>query len=285
MSVFSASGKTYDNRGNRLLHTHANLANQSGDIYLKGDAFTDESIRLRSTTEDPLGHIELREDGVFNDTGFRFASSSVNLGRDFKLSAVGGFMETQNLSEIDDHLKALVPHIQFDINGTLGAAHMPVLDVRQTFAVFSGPATSQVTGTTLGQVFSAIPTRVLHSATHTTGTIAATAPVQVSYYKGSDNTGSLLHRSNLPTSQLPASSAFTIVFDSDFGFENAQNIFFELVSANTISLATNAAGEIITSQNGHTLDELDVILDEFILTNDLSITFDNSLGVVVNNRF
>jgi len=249
------------------------------------DTDPDGSIRIVFTPGDPSAHIEAKASGVYNDTGFRFASSSVLIGRDLQASAVGGFLETLNLSEIDDHLKALIPHIQFDINGTLGAAHTPILDVRKDFVVFPGPTSFQTVATSIGQVFTSVPTRVLHSVTHQVGTIQSTAPVEVSYYKGTDNTGPLLNRINLPSNSMVASTPLVIVYDSDFGFENATQIFFEFKSSANISLEKNSAGNVITTQNGHELTELDNILDEFVLANDLGITFDNNLNVVVHNRF
>jgi len=261
--------------------------NNPGEIvYLKGNESTDGSIRLIFTAGDPSSHIESRANGVWNDTGFRFSSSSVEIGRDMSISAVGGFIETVNFSEMVGHLKSLIPHIQFDTNGTSAQpGHMPILDVRETIAVFPGPATGEIVGTAIGQTFSASPSKVLHSATHTVGSISATSEVQVSYYKGTDNTGSLLNRFNIPASAMVASQPLIIVYDSDFGFEDIQNIFFEFVSANNISLATNAAGDVITSQDGHTLSGLDIILDEFVLANDLSLTLDNDLNFVIHNRF
>ncbi len=243
------------------------------------------SIRIVFTPGDPSAHIEAKANGVYNDTGFRFSSSSVSIGRDLQASAVGGFLETLNLSEIDDHLKALIPHIQFDINGTLGPAHTPILDIRKDFIIFPGPTTSEIVFPTIGQVFTATPTRVLHSATHEVGSVSATAPIEVSYYKGTDNTGPLLNRLNLPASAMVANTPLTIIYDSDFGFENATSIFFEFKSSALISLDLNAAGNVITTQNGHELTELDNILDEFVLANDLGITFDNNLNIVVHNRF
>ena len=243
------------------------------------------SIRIVFTPGDPSAHIELKANGVYNDTGFRFSSSSISIGRDLQISAVGGFIESLNLSEIDDHLKALIPHIQFDVNGTLGAAHMPVLDVRQDFVIFPGPTTGEIVSTSIGQVFTASPTRVLHSATHEVGSVSASASIEVSYYKGTDNTGPLLNRLNLPASAMVANTPLVIVYDSDFGFENATDIFFEFISSASISLDTNVGGNVITTQNGHELDELDIILDELVLANDLSLTFDNGLNFVVHNRF
>ena len=84
---------------------------------------------------------------------------------------------------------------------------------------------------------------------------------------------------------MPASTTFTIVYDDDFGFENAQNIFFEFVSINNISLATNSSGNVITTQDGHNIEELDILLDEMTLAEDLSLLFDSNLGFVVHNRF
>ena len=83
---------------------------------------------------------------------------------------------------------------------------------------------------------------------------------------------------------MPANTEFTISYDDDLGFENAQNIFFEFVSTNNISLATNG-GNVVTTQNGHNQKELDIILDELVVSNDLSLLFDNDLGLVMNNRF
>lgn len=259
--------------------------NPNDIVYIKGNETTDGSIRFIFTAGDNEASIELRTSGVWNDTGLRFASSSVSLGRDLRIGAVGGFVETLNISEIDDHIKALLPHIQFDLTGTTEPAHMPILDKRETFVIFGGPAFSEVSGTVLGQVFSAIPTRILHSVTHTIGSVAATADIQASYYKGTDNTGPLLSRFNLPPSAFPANTPITITYEDDFGFENAQDIFLEYTSPNTISLVTNASGEILMDQDGHDLDELDILMDELVLTNDLSLTFDNNLGFITNNRF
>lgn len=254
-------------------------------VYITGNDNTDGSIRFMFAQGDPTAHLESRANGVWNDSGLRLSSSSLLLGRDMLVSSIGGFLETVNPSEIVDHLKAVIPHIEFNENGTVGAGHMPILDVRETFDVFPGPAVGEIVATTIGQIFNVDPTRVLHSATHLVGSVGATEQVNVSYYKGTDNTGNLLDRFMLPSSEMVAGQPFTIVYDSDFGFETVENIFFEFVSDNMISLATNAGGDVITSQDGHTLAELDIMLDEFVLANDLSLTFDNDLNFVVHNRF
>lgn len=289
MSTHEGKSKSYDSRGRWRTETYAHSSEVGGindTLYIVGDEFTDGSVRLIFNASDTtIANIESRVDGVWNDTGFRFASSSVSLGRDLQIGAVGGFVESLNFSEVVLHLKALIPHIRFNDLGTTQAAHMPILDVREDFVVFAGPATGEVIGTTIGQIFSAIPTRVLFTATHLVGSVSATEDIQVSYYKGIDNTGPLINRFNLAPSKMPASSTLVITYDNDFGFQNAENIFLEFVSAANISLETNVGGDVIYTQNGHTLAELDIIMDELLLTNDLSMVFDNNLGFVVHNRF
>lgn len=261
------------------------ISNPFDTLYLKGNENTDGSIRLILTPPDEMGHIELREDGVWNNTGFMFSSGSISLGRDLLLSAVGPFLETVNPSMVVDHLKTLIPHIEFTMAGTTGAGHMPILDARETFIVFAGPPAGEIISTTIGQTFTVSPTRLLHSTTHEVGSVGASAEIQVNYYKGVDNTGILINDMMLPSSDMIAGQPLTVVYDSDFGFENVETIFFEFVSDNNISLAINAGGDVITSQDGHTLAELDIMLDEFVLTNDLSFVFDNNLNFVVHNRF
>jgi len=259
--------------------------NPSGILYINGDADTDGSRRFIFTSGDDDAHIELRANGVWNDTGFRVASASIDLGRDLRVSAVGGFIETQNISEVAGHLKAAIPHIQFDTTGTPDAAHMPVFDEREDFVVYVGPATGEILGTTIGQTFSATPTRVLHSVTHTVGSIGATAEIQVSYHKGSDNTGPLLNRFRLPASSMVAGQPLIIVYEDDFGFENSETIFFEFQSANNISLATNAAGKVITTQNGHNFDEVDILLDNMTINREAGLTLDREGNFVVGRYF
>jgi len=262
------------------------FSNPADIVYLRGSELIDGSVRMSMDLDDNVYRIEKRTNGVYNDDSFRFASNSVELGHDLRMGAMGGFVETLNRSEMAGHLRAVLPHIQFDAQGTTEAAHMPILDKRDDFFVFPAPATGEIISTVIGQVFSTIPTRVLHSSTHITGSAGATAPVQITYYKGTDNTGPILNQFRIPPTIMGIPNvSFTIIYTDDFGFENAKNIFFEYTSANPISLKTNAAGDVITTQNGHVFDELDIMLDEFVMTKKPGFIMTRKLGFVVHKRF
>lgn len=259
--------------------------NSAGDLYIVGDANTDGSIRFQFTDPDTTAHIESRVNGVWNDTGLRFSSSSVRLGRDMIISAVAGFIETVNPSATAGHVRSLIPHIEFDELGTLEPPHMPILNALQSFDVFTGPAVGEIINTTIGQSLAQIPSRVLEQTVHEVGSIAATAPVTVSFYTGNDNTGFLFNRLNIPASQFIANQPLIIDYGDDFGFEGGISIFQEFTSTDPFSLKTNSSGDIITIHTGHELSETDVVLNEFILSNDLDIVFNNSLELVTSNRF
>ncbi len=255
----------------------------------------DGSIRIMFDDNDPapaVSHIELLEDGVWNDTGFRFSSASVFLGRDMILSAVSGFIETRNPSATVGHIRSLIPHIQFGNQGTTEPADMPVLDILKTFAVFPGPTVGDINSTTIGQIISSAPSRVLKTSEHQVGSsIPATAPIQVSFYVGTDNTGFLFNRFNLPTSSMATLGAPLIIdFKEDFGFEGGSSIFQEFKSDNLISLAINGSGDVLTSHTGHELKEIDIVLDDQILNNANEFVFHGiddmgQLGWISNNRF
>ena len=286
MSNFTASNKTYDYRGRLLRHTHGSEANQEGYIYIVGDEFTDGSIRLILTPGETIGHIEKRTNGVWNDDSLRTASSSLELGRDLIISATAGFISTDNPSETVGHQRTLLPHIEFDSQlGTVTPAHYPTLDSRKTFIVYDGPATGQKSGTLIGQIVVVAQRTVIQTSIHQVGSIGATDLIDVSLYKGTDNTGLLISRQNLPASAMPTDGTLNIVYDEDIAFDQGENIYHEWTSAAPISLKTNAAGDVLTTHLGNELDEVDAVLDELVITNDLCIVFDNSFNFIVNNRF
>jgi len=87
------------------------------------------------------------------------------------------------------------------------------------------------------------------------------------------------------SSDFPASSTINLDFADDFGMEAGVDIFAEFVSEANFSLQTDVSDNIITSFLAHEMDEQDIITDNFVLTNDLSLIFDNNLNLVVGVPF
>ncbi len=253
-------------------------------LYIIGDEVTEESIRFKFTDDDDIANVEKLENGVWNDTGLRLSSSSLSIGRDMRVAAAAGFLETFNPSNVATHQKALLPHLEFDSveGGTVG--HWPFLDVHEEFIVFSNPA-GQIIDRTIGQIFNVTQARVLQTGTHLVGTVPATRQVQHSFYRGTDNTGVLFNRFIIPASEFVANQPLIINYEDDFGFEANEDIYVEFVSDLNISLQTDIGGNIITSHLGHILVEVEAITEDILITGDAGIVVSNALSFVTFNVF
>lgn len=258
--------------------------NRRETIYLKGDETTDGSIRIIIDANDNVATVELRTSGVWNKTSFRFSTGSVDIGLDLKLQAAADFLKTRNPSGFDTHDIALIPHIPFTPFGTL-SPHTPITDTLKVEVFFSSPV-SQVTSTTISQVYLIPFAQIIKGITFQAGTLSASNEVVMSTHEGTDNTGVLIDQRILPASKFLANNPVQIDFDSDIGFsENHVNIFIEMVSVNSFSLETDVGGNIITEFLTQRLETRDLLYEDLILTNDLSFPFANDLSFVFHNQF
>ena len=259
-------------------------ANPTDVIYIKGDEFTDGSIRFLYSDPDEFAHIESRNNGVWNDTGLRFSPNSIEVGRDMFLSSAAGFLGTFNPSAAHGHGRSLIPHIQFDNDGGTEKAHLPFLDKPRDFVIYENPV-GEIVGTTIGQVFNVAPSRIMKTSTHQVGSVGASAQVTHSFYTGTDNTGLLFSRFNIPAGDLVATSPLVIDYKSAFGFDSAANIFMELTSASNFSLQTDVGGNLVTTHFAYEIKEIDSLADELVLSNDLGICFSNAGQFVIRDQF
>lgn len=264
-------------------HSSVTQGNSFNTLYIKGDADTDGSIRIVFQEGEDNANIERRASGVWNDTGFRFASSSVQIGRDMTLSAVAGFLETNNPSAILGHVKGLIPHIEFDDDGT-SQLTTPILDAEGFIDVYID-AVGQAEGTVIGVNLGEVPSRVIEHSFHEVGTIGASASVDVKFFVGTDNTGVLFNKRTLPASDLIANTQLDINYDNDLGIEDASNIFMEFSSDEEFSLKTDVSGNVLTTHETHELATMGVLTENIIYDNDLDHILDNDLNPVYANQF
>lgn len=244
------------------------------------------SIRFMYTQGDEFAHIESKVSGVWNDTGLRIASSTLSLGRDMKLAAIAGFLETINPSAIVGHQRSIIPHIQFDdaTGTTLNQLHVPIANIEDTFVLFS-TASSETTGTTIGQIIADSPGRIISTSVHEVGATGASAQVIVNWFVGADNTGTLVNQRKLPASDLTANSTLTIDYGEEFGIDAGVTYFQEFTSAASFSLKTDSGGNILITHTGHALEELQGVTENIIYNNAFDQILDNSLNPVYGNQF
>lgn len=252
-------------------------------VYINGSETQDGSIRFTLEDGETITNIEARASGVWNDTSIRVGSASVRIGRDMTLSAVAGHLETFNPSLVQGHARGLIPQIQFDDAGTQQLL-TPIVKAEEIFVVYSG-AVSETIATTIGINFSTTPARLVENSIHRTGTVAATQPITVSFYVGTDNTGTLFNRFRIPASLMPASSVFQINYDNTLGFESGTSIFQEFVSTTNISLATDSGGNPLTSHEGHTLSQISVLSENLMYDETVDHMLDENLNPMFAIQF
>lgn len=259
------------------------IYNPGSDLYIKGDDTTDGSLRFQFTERDEFAHIEKRANGVWNDTGIRISSSTLNIGRDMQLSAISGFLETKNPSATVGHQRSFLPHIEFDDQKTL-EVHAPTISPPENHVVYS-TAVSEIIGTTIGIQLGLSPARIVDGSIHEIGSIGASAPVTVSFYNGTDNTGILFNRRVLPASDLIANTTLTINYGEDLGFDFNVAKFMEFQSAANFSLKTDAGGNPLTMHTGHEIREIGLISDLYMLDEDQNFMFDENLNPMYGEQF
>ena len=252
-------------------------------IYIKGNEVTDGSIRIEFTAGDTFAHIESRANGVWNDSGLRVSPNTLQIGRDISLSSAAGWLETDHTSAQLGHPRSLIPHVEFEDEGT-GLAHSPKAGPLRIFPVYEGAVGEQI-GTVLSQVFNVTPSRVLNKVFHEVGSVGATAPVTHRLYTGSDNTGTLFSEFVLPPEDVVANTTLTINYDKDLGFTDGQNFFMELSSTQNFSLKTDSGGNLLTIHQAQELRELDIILDQLVVGKDADLVFANDASLIIYDPF
>ncbi len=257
--------------------------NREQILYIKGDANTDGSLRLIFIEGQEEVVIQLRDDGVFNDTSFRVAASSIAIGRDLKIGGAASFIETFNPSVADEHQRALVPHITFGDEGT-EFVHTPVTKPIAESVIFA-PAVSEIISTTIGINFTTTHARIIKTIEHQIGTVGASDPVVYSIFAGTDNNGILIVERNLGIGQLIAESPLLIQFNFDMGLRNSQDYFIELTSPNAFSLKTDSMGNPLLTFIEEELGTLDIVTENLVWDNDLNHVLNSSLDPVYLNQF
>jgi len=267
--------------------------NGRGTLYVKtGGAVTaddgsndpDGSIRIAFDAADKFSHIELKKDGVYNDTGFLFSEGSIDLGRNLILEATAHFLKTENSQGTDHHASALIPHIPFSDTGS-DFGHVPVIDIVETLDKFINPV-GEINNTVIGQTHLLVLPQIIKTMTFQVGSTGATSQVTLKIFQGVNNSGELIDRKRISPIFVNANTPLVVDFGSNFGFsEENVNIFIQLESANSFSLKTDVGGNVITSFLTQELKQIDMVLDELVLSNDLSLTFTNELNFITHNRF
>lgn len=259
-------------------------SNPDGIIYLKGDEFTDESIRLMPDERNPKdAEIQHRSSGVWNTTGLSLGALSLLLGRAISLGAYSTWMQT---TTTDHGIASVIPNQAFTDDGS-DFPHVPRLHPLIVKFLLLPFDSDEFAGTFLSMTFP-VPGDVLLSKFYfKTGSIGATEPVDFRIIAGLPGIAPspIIFEQTFPPEVFPA--------NSDISFDlvgNAQALFdavwtFEAESDAPISLLGSIPlGVWHFSVDGRFIIPEELLVDNFTFNRDGNIMMTKSLDFVVGRR-
>lgn len=250
-------------------------------VYLKGDEITDGSIRWTVDNTGINGEIQLRADGVWNDTGIQISASTIFLGRELEISAFGELIKSDSANRANEAL-ALI--IRFDDTGAHEFAVVPKPSAKITDEVIQSDDGTDTQASSFDWTLTATDNAVITEITLKSGAIAATDQVSLTIYRGSDDTGKIAFFQNYPASKFAAApTAPRLPLDGPVETFTGGDIYFVVESDQNLSLLGNASAEPYWARSYHTITEENIVtfetgMDKIVVSNSDVVT---SAGDVV----
>lgn len=268
--------------------TDVSTSNPNAIIYIKGDANTDGSIRIiPDTSFDEQAEFQLREGGVWNDTGILIAASTVYLGRELQLSAGGEYLLTKDFAT---DIRSLVPHVRFDAaTGTDATVAVPVVGALVPDVIIQPDDTGEISGSTIQ--FSTLSAFLLlaNALILKTGTLAgATDEVTVNLYRTGFGTD-LFYKRTYAASEFPINSDIKLTTDGLVELFENQTFYVELTTPGTLTLKADVTdttpyfgGDFyFLTENTITPDEDGGVVFDILATDQGDVIFDDQGEIVV----
>ena len=191
--------------------------NEHNSIFIKGNALTEGSLRLGIDSDYgfPQMAFQKRESGLWQGASFLVGPTSVQLGANYKLTAVG-----QQLAALSDGTLHVYPHTHFDGQLSTADACSVYAYAYEARSVAQPDNSGTWTGTTLEFEFTSRDDYLINSSYLQTDTLAATQPVRWRIWKGALDTGEIVHDKTYPASLFIASSEINVTSDAFIEFRN-----------------------------------------------------------------
>lgn len=218
---------------------HVNEFNDLDVIYIRGDAVTDGSLRYSVTPRGntDITEIQRRRNGVWQPTSFKTGADSVAVGTLVALSAAGDNLIT---TDADNHIH-FHARSSFENGVTNGLANIVNALAFFERVVFRSDESGEFTGQVISTVDLNITAHLLTSKFYfKTGAAAATAPVRIQSWEGTDDTGLLIFDQTYEQELFPANTEIALTLEGFLEFHIGDNTFTKISSDNDFSLKTDA---------------------------------------------
>lgn len=238
-----------------------NTGNDLNVVYIKGDEDTDGSIRLVPDISNGTEmEVQLRSNGVWNDTGIVIAASTVYLGRELQISGGGEYMLTKDQNT---DIRSLIPHVRFDsVNGTEETVVVPRVGAIATDQIIQPDDSGEVSDSTI-QFIGGSTALILANALLLRTGAAATGDVTLQLHRDSFTEG-LFYSRTYAQSTFTADSDITLSTDGLVEFTANEVFYVTLTCTGTLTLKADVTNTTpYYGANFYSLAEDTITPDEF----------------------
>lgn len=211
-----------------------------GSLYLDGggDGFED-SIRLTIDTDTNVLRIDKNLSGAWQPSELYLGASTLFLGENIGITAAGHQLMTEHFAGDQRHLYAYTEVDDVDGTEALRVLH---LDTKLVRYVTQSNESSEFVGTSFGHASSVSMAAMMSKVYIKIGSVAATAPVLVQVFEGTDDTGEKIWEYNYPASDYgPINTEKGHDMPGFLELVPGMNIYTKFSSTANFSLKTNAA--------------------------------------------
>lgn len=257
-----------------------------GDIvYIKGDAFTDGSIRFISSAVGQEATLEVRRSGIFRSAGLNLAAASLALGLDLTIAAQGSQLKIESLEAETTDLSL---GTEFNDFGS-GPPKTPILGARINRIVVQADTSEEEVTTSDTDVFTGLTNAFRYTFYFKTGSVAATTPVTLQISKGSTPGGQIIFSEETPASDWPTNTEVVITLDGGLDISPGKDFSSTLFSDEDFSLLgnfTSGAGRFFAFDIQPFIFELLVSspqgTDRFLSDNNGDLLVDNAGNLILD---
>ena len=203
----------------------------------QGNAQTDGSVRIAIDEDTGLAEVQKRITGLWKPASLQLGPNSLWVGLSVGIAGVGHHLVTESA---DGHLH-FHTHSEFDGEETVKDVQIVTVDNYVERQIFQPDESGNFTGTNFEFIAPAASSTLVKRGYLKTHTTAATSPIRIRTWLGTDDTGLLIFDQFYPASDFPALTEVPIDYDGHLEFEIGNNYFTRYSSDATFSLKTNAA--------------------------------------------
>ncbi len=235
---------------------------QNDTYMLIGDNDTDGSLRLAVDTDTQYATIEELTDGIWQPATFLTGPNSLYVGTNVGIAAAGHHIMTEDQ---DGHYH-FFSHSLF--SGTLSTSDARIINAYnfEERRILQSDYSGDFTGLSIDFGITATNTTLMRNWCSKTGSTAATQPVRVQAWIGTDDTGIMIFDRYYPASDFPAATVLTsgtLTVDTWYIIDNyvAGDDFTNVGGTNATGVSFKATGTTPTVwTNSSELSDSEIIL-------------------------